>query len=259
MDALIPFWSHALAAACFAALTIWRLGDTARQPAQRLIAGAFALTACWAWLAAVAPGEAGVGFAESARNLLWVSLLYSLSGAGEDRQHGLKLVYAAVAGVIGLQLIGGTLQLFSPSDAIAQTGLVLRITTAAGALVLVHNVYGQAAPASRSHIRFAMLGLTLIWAYDLNLDTRRLSRFGRAPARLFQWRGLAVALAAPLFALRPRNEGAWRVRLSRAATFQSLSLLGDLRLFRPDGDPRHRASRQRRRLVVGADGRRAGA
>jgi len=224
VNALITFWSHGLAAACFAALMIWRLSEITRTPAQRLIVGSFALTACWAWLAAVAPGAAVAGFAESARNLLWVSLLYSLSVTGEDRQHGIKLVYAAVAGVIGLQLIGGTLQLVSPSDAIAQTELVLRITTAAGALVLVHNVYGQAAPTSRSHIRFAMLGLALIWGYDLNLYT--VTYLGSAGAKLLtEWRGLAVAFAAPLFALAARNDGAWRVRLSRAATFQSLSLL----------------------------------
>jgi len=226
VDALIGFWSHALAAALFAALMLWRLGDAARQPTQRLLAAAFALTACWAWLGAIAPGEAVLGFAESARNLVWVSLLYSLSAAaaGEERQHGLKMVYAAVAGVVGLQLIGETLQLVSPSGAIAQTGLILRITTAAGALVLVHNVYGQAAPASRSHIRFAMLGLALIWIYDLNLYTILYIGSASAP-RLIEWRGLAPALAAPLFALATRNAGAWRVRLSRAATFQSLSLL----------------------------------
>jgi putative PEP-CTERM system histidine kinase len=224
MDALIAFWSHALAASCFAALLIWRLGEAARNPAQRLIAGAFGLTACWAWLAAVVPGEPVLAFAESARNLLWVSLLYSLSTASEDRDHGLKLVYAAVAGVIGLQLIGETLQLFSPSDAITRTGLILRVTTAAGALVLVHNVYGQAAPASRSHIRFAMLGLAIIWIYDLNLYT--VAYLGSASvSRLTEWRGLAAAAAAPLFALAARNEGSWRIRLSRAATFQSLSLL----------------------------------
>ena len=225
MQTLITFWSHALAAACFAALAIWRLADAARQPAQRLLAGAFALTACWAWLAAVVPGEPVLGFAESARNLLWVSLLYSLSAASdEERQHGIRLVYAAVAGVIGLQLIGAILQLFSPSATIAATSLVLRITTAAGALVLVHNVYGQAAPASRSHIRFAMLGLALVWTYDLNLYTSLY--LGSAGAgRLLEWRGLVVALAAPLFALATRAEAGWRIRLSRAATFQSLSLL----------------------------------
>ena len=225
MEALIAFWSHALAAALFAAMMIWRLGEAARQPGQRLLAGAFALTACWAWLAAVVPAEPVLAFAESARNLVWVSLLYSLSTASHDeRQHGLKLVYGAVAAVIGLQLIGDTLQLFSPSDAITQTGVVLRITTAAGALVLVHNVYGQAAPSSRSHIHLAMLGLALIWIYDLNLYTIAYLAPASA-ARLAEWRGLAVALAAPLFALATRNEGSWRIRLSRAATFQSLSLL----------------------------------
>jgi len=115
MDALITFWSHALAAACFAALAIWRLSEAARRPGQRLLAAAFAITACWAWIGAVASRDALFGFAESARNLVWISLLYSLSAASEEREHGLKLVYAAVAGVIGLQLIGGTLLLFSPS------------------------------------------------------------------------------------------------------------------------------------------------
>jgi putative PEP-CTERM system histidine kinase len=224
MDALIGFWSHALAAALFAALMIWRLRDAARQPGQRLLAGAFAVTACWAWLTAVTPGEPIVGYVESARNLWWISLLYSLSAAAEERQHGLKLVYGAVAGVIGLQVIGSTLELISPNGALVQTGLVLRITTAAGALVLVHNVYGQAAPASRSHIRLATLGLFLMWIYDLNLYT--IAYLGSSTAhRLMEWRGLAVALTAPLFTLATRNEGAWRIRLSRAATFQSLSLL----------------------------------
>jgi putative PEP-CTERM system histidine kinase len=224
MDALIGFWSHALAAAFFAALTLARLGDAARHPAQRLVTGALAMTACWAWLAAVTPGDPILGYAESARNLLWISLLYSLSAASEEREHGLKLVYGAVAGVIGLQLIGATLELISPNGALAQTGLVLRITTAAGALVLVHNVYGQAAPASRSQIRLAALGLALMWVYDLNLYT--IAYLGSTTARrLVEWRGLALALTAPMFALATRGESGWRIRLSRAATFQSLSLL----------------------------------
>ena len=224
MDALIAFWSHALAAALFAALMLWRLGDAARQPTQRLLAGAFALTACWAWLTAIAPGVSIVGYAESARNLLWISLLYSLSAASDEREHGLKLVYGAVAAVIGMQLIADTLQLISPTGPIGQTSLILRITTAAGALVLVHNVYGQAAPASRSHIRLATLGLALIWIYDLNLYT--VAYLGSATAqRLSEWRGLAIALTAPLFAFASRDQTGLRIRLSRAATFQSLSLL----------------------------------
>ena len=224
MDTLIAFWSDALAAALFGAMTMWRLGDVARQPTPRLLAGALALTACWAWLSAVTPGEPIVGYAESARNLLWISLLYSLSAASDEREHGLKLVYGAVAAVIGLQLIADTLQLVSPSGPMGQTSAILRITTAAGALVLVHNVYGQAAPASRSHIRLAAVGLAVIWTYDLNLYTIDYLGSGTGQ-RLIEWRGVAVALTAPLFALASRDKSGWRVRLSRAATFQSLSLL----------------------------------
>jgi putative PEP-CTERM system histidine kinase len=221
---LVAFWSHALAAVLFLALMIWRLGDAARQPAQRVLAGAFAMTACWAWLSAVMPGEPLTAYAESARDLIWIGLLYRLSAATDEPQHGVRLVYAAVAAVIGMQLVADTLDLISPSGTIAQTSLILRITTAAGALVLVHNLYGQAAPASRSHIRLAMLGLAWIWGYDLNLYTLSYLNASSAAA-LADWRGLAVALTAPMFALAARDESGWRIKLSRAATFQSLSLL----------------------------------
>ena len=224
MDALITFWSHALAAMLFASLLIWRVGEGSRQPGQRLLLAAFALTACWAWLEAVTPNDRLVGFAESARNLVWIGLLYSLASATDERQHGVRLVYSAVAGVIGMQLIAGVLAIVSPVPAMVPTTFILRITTAAGALVLVHNFYGQAAPASRSHIRLAMLGLAWMWGYDLNFYT--VSYIGSANAGdLLQWRGIAVALTAPLFALGARKEQGWRIRLSRAATFQSLSLL----------------------------------
>jgi len=224
MSALISFWSHALAAVLFLALMIWRLGEASRQPGQRLLVGSFAMTAFWAWLSAVMPGEPLAAYAESARNLVWISLLYSLSSAGDDRQHGVRLVYGAVAASIGMQLVTTSLGLLAPGGAIAQTSLLLRITTAAGALVLVHNLYGQAAPASRSHIRLAMIGLAWMWVYDLNLYT--MAYLGAPNAKwLMEGRGLAVALTAPLLALGARNESGWRVRLSRAATFQSLSLL----------------------------------
>jgi putative PEP-CTERM system histidine kinase len=225
VGALITFWTHALAAMLFASLLIWRIGEGSRQPGQRLLLAAFALTACWSWLEAITPGDELVGFAESARNLVWIGLLYSLSAVRDERQHGVRLVYGAVASAIGMQLIAGVLAVSSPDEALAQTSLILRITTAAGALVLAHNFYGQAAPTSRSHIRLAMLGLSWMWIYDLNLYT--VSYIGSSTAQwLFEWRGIAVAMTAPLFALGARHDQGWRIRLSRAATFQSLSLLG---------------------------------
>ena len=222
---LIAFWSHALAATTFASLLIWRLAAGARQPGHRLLLGAFALTACWAWLEAVAPNSAIASYAETARNLVWVGLLYSLYASSSERgQKGVRLVYAAVSAVLGFQLVVTTLLIANSSPAVEETALILRITAAAGSLVLVHNLYGQAAPSSRSNIRFAMLALALSWTYDLNLYTVAYLVPSAADG-LSDWRGLAVALTGPLFALAARHEDDWRIRLSRAATFQSLSLL----------------------------------
>jgi putative PEP-CTERM system histidine kinase len=213
-----------LAAATFVGLLMWRLGAAARQDGHRLLLGAFAMTACWAWLCAIDVGAPLVQFAETARNLMWVSLLYSLSVSSGARHQGVRLVYGAVSAVFGLQFVVATLSLFVRNGALPQTATLLSITAAAGSLVLVHNLYGQAAPASRSAIRFVMLGLALMWTYDLNLYTFAYLDLA-ASTGLLDWRGAAVALTGPLFALGAKQQDGWRIRLSRAATFQSLSLL----------------------------------
>jgi hypothetical protein len=69
-----------------------------------------------------------------------------------------------------------------------------------------------------------MIAIAAMWAYDLNLYT--IAYFDPASAQgLFDLRGLALAVAAPLFAIGSEQGERWRIRLSRAATFQSLSLL----------------------------------
>lgn len=223
MQALIAFWSHALCASAFLSLLIWRLGAI-RQHDQRLLLAGFAVTACWAWLNAILPGDPLAAYAETARNLVWIGLIYSLSATSDERQHGVRLVYGAVAAVLGFQLVVTTLRYSIPTEAIHETAMLLRITAAAGALVLVHNLYGQASPASRSNIRMAMLGLSLTWSYDLNFYTISYLDSRLAPD-LFEWRGAIVAATAPMFAMAARRDDGWRIRLSRAATFQSLSLL----------------------------------
>ena len=232
MDSLITFWTHALAAALFASLVLWELRRGRLFDEQRMLLAAFALTGCWAWLTAVASQSMLAAYAETARNLVWVGVLYRLSdpSGSDERQRGVRPVYAAVAGVLGLQLVVDALPLLvdtgdmSGGNALVMTAIILRVTAAAGALVLVHNVYGQSAPATRGGIRLAMLALAILWVFDLNLYT--VAYFDhRSATALFDWRGAAVALTAPLFALSGVRREAWRVRLSRAATFQSLSLL----------------------------------
>ena len=226
---LTSFWSHAIAAALFLSLILWRLKIGVRQPAQRLMLAGFALTACWAWLAAIAPASHLPVFAETMRNLVWIGVLHSLSSGGDgERQHGVRWVYAAVAAVLGLQLIVDLLPIVLGAQAagttVTATSTILRITAAAGSLILVHNLYGQAAPASRAAIALAMLALVVTWGYDLNLYTL-FYLDPEAGRGLIDWRGAVIALTAPLFAVGAGQEDGWKMRLSRAATFQSLSLL----------------------------------
>jgi hypothetical protein len=66
--------------------------------------------------------------------------------------------------VIGLQIvIAGVIPRFAHNprvlEALLTTAHVLGLTIAAGSLVLVHNLYGQAAPDSRWGIRLPMIAL----------------------------------------------------------------------------------------------------
>jgi putative PEP-CTERM system histidine kinase len=231
VDALISFWTHALAAALFASLTLWELRRGLVESEHRMLLAAFALTSIWAWVTAVAPTTMLAAYSETARNLCWVGVLYRLAGIdSSEEQLGVRPVYAAVAAVLGLQLAVDALPFLIDTDTISRghalivTAIILRLTAAAGSLVLVHNLYGQAAPSSRPGIRLAVIAIAAMWAYDLNLYT--IAYFDPVSARgLFDFRGLALALVAPLFAIGRTKGERWRIRLSRAATFQSLSLL----------------------------------
>src|SRR5690349_6270278 len=219
-----------MAAACaFASVVMWRVRRRPDRSETLLIAACFG-TAVWAVIAAVfgrtEPMTMTFG---TIRNLLWVMLLYDIAGGARGQKlSGVRLVFAAVALSIGLHLVLSVVALFaefSPAEFqdILTSGTLLRITTSAGALVLVHNVYGQADPQSRLRIRGPMLGLTLMWGYDLNLSTLAyLEGVSSASVDdLYRLRGLFMVVLAPFFA----STGALRIKLSRAATFQSLSLV----------------------------------
>ncbi|MEO6248610.1 MAG: XrtA/PEP-CTERM system histidine kinase PrsK [Sphingomicrobium sp.] len=231
--ALFSFWTHALAATCFASLLLWRLKARIVGRDQALLRAAFLLTAAWAWLAAIEGPMAPLPMlAETVRNLVWIALLHGLAISGRDsdaRNRGVRLVLGAEALVIGLNLILNLIAIFaSPARDVAaafeQTATLLRVVMAAGALIIIHNLYAQAAPSSRASIRLAMAALACTWGYDLNLYT--FAYLGAPLAQsLFEWRGLLVAATMPLFAIGRGEEQGWRIRLSRTATFQSLSLL----------------------------------
>jgi putative PEP-CTERM system histidine kinase len=235
MIAVISLWSHGLAALLFAALALsqlryWR-GD---PPSLRLII-AFAVTSAWAVSAAVlGPTHVMSLLLSSTRTFAFLSFMYALLRTAEhnDRQSAVKVVYFTVAAVIGLQItVTGTLPRFEQVPFIhtllISTAHMLGITVAAGCLVLVHNIYAQAAHDSRWSIRLSMIGLAGMWVYDLHLNT--LGYLSGGPVDdLYAMHGAILAMLVPVFALGARNGADWKIRLSRAATFQSISALAIL-------------------------------
>jgi len=230
--ALVGLWSHALAAVLYGALALWQLRYWNAGARNRPLFGAFAVTALWAiFVALLGSGSVAAGVAETGRNFAFLAFMFAIfDEADGDRQPAVKLVYTVLAAVIGLQLIlAGVIPGFADKplihDALSAGAQIIGLTVAAGSLVLVHNLYGQAAPDSRWGIRLPMIALAATWAYDLNLYT--VAWLSRGPvADLVAMRGAVLAMLVPLFALSTRRNREWRVQISRAATFQSLSVIG---------------------------------
>jgi len=235
MLGLIGMWSHLLAAFLYGALAIFQLRHWKGDSLNRPLISAFAVVSVWTiFLALLDRHEMVTAFAESARNFAFLAFLYGMTqgGDGGGTQRAVKLVYAAVAAVVGLQIVvGGVIPEFRAVPVVfatlVSTYQVLGLTIAAGSLILVHNLYGQATPSSRSALRFPMLALAGMWAYDLHLYT--VAYFTRTgAAELFAIRGAVLAMLVPLFALGIRAKPDWKVQISRAATFQSLSVIAIL-------------------------------
>jgi len=233
MTGFIALWGHLLAAALYGALAVFQLRRWNGDPRNRPLITAFAAMSVWAiFLGLLGPYTLLTQFAESGRNLAFLAFMYGLmAGAEGGAQRAIKAVFAAVGGVVGLQIVvGGVMAEFQHEPIVlavlASTSQIIGLIIAAGALILVHNLYGQAAPGSRSALRFPMLALAVMWAYDLHLYT--VAYFSDAPSDdLFALRGIVLAAIAALFAAGLRTAD-WKIQLSRAATFQSVSVIAIL-------------------------------
>ena len=106
MNALIAFWSYAIAACLFASIILWRLRERLDHPG-RLLVGAYFATAAWASVSAIrGPVDLVTIPAETIRNLSWIILLHAISGdLKEGSRRSVRLVFGAIAMVIGVQLV----------------------------------------------------------------------------------------------------------------------------------------------------------
>ncbi|SNS25169.1 multi-sensor signal transduction histidine kinase [Sphingomonas laterariae] len=229
----IGVWSHALAAILFAALALWQVQRPKGGMQRRTLALAFAMTAAWAVTVMLAgPGSLPGRIGETGRNLAWLGFMFGLlrQGTGSSTRSTIVALYSVLAVVgLGQILVDVVASYAAPGDrrgleALFFAILLLRMTFAVGALVLVHNLYTAATPDARWGIRLPMIALASMWVYDLNLYT--VAYLGHSwPIALYAGRGIIMVLLTPLFGLASRRNTRWRMRISRTVTFQSLSLM----------------------------------
>lgn len=235
MIEIIALWSHLLAACLYGALALWQLRQWRAEPLGRPLVTAFAVMSVWSiFTALLDPFHFLTLLADCGRHLAFLAFMYGLMNRAEPdaRQRPVKALYGVVAAAVAMQIvIAGLLPRFDGEAAVLtalmSTSQLIGLAIAAGALVLVHNLYGQAAPESRRLLLLPMAALAGMWAYDLHLYTAAtLSR--DLPETLYALRGAALALLVVPFALAMRRTAPAKVQLSRAATFQSLSALAIL-------------------------------
>jgi len=225
--------SHSVAAVAFAGLAaaLW-FSPNRRDRLVQLTVVAALISALWAALATVSGLRLGispnlVGEAESLRTAAWLVLLLFIvhRPLGFDRNPRSTFILALGLGfLVALELvIGMGLGMPGVPGTLGVLFLAARIVIAISGLVLLHNIYISAGQAEGPMLRFLAVGVGLIFAYDLNLYTLQFLT-GRPAQALVDSRGLANALAVPLIWLALRDARSSRLRLSREAAFNTLSV-----------------------------------
>ncbi|MBU6206784.1 MAG: PEP-CTERM system histidine kinase PrsK, partial [Alphaproteobacteria bacterium] len=229
----ISLWGHVLASISFGVLVLWQTRQWFISHTGLSLVIAAAWTVIWALEVAILGNDAlAARLAESVRDLAWLTYLMLL-WRGHNRPlasyHAIRPLYWVSFGVLVLRIMVDLLPwqfLGSPRlmDADYYAGLMLRMVADIGGLVLVHNLYTAATSQSRNALRLPLAALALLWAYDLNANT--IAYLARTQVyEMTALRGFILAPLPLLFLLGTMRAASAPVKLSRSATFQSLSLV----------------------------------
>jgi len=215
-----------------AAAWIWRSGAPSR-PDRWLLFAAALFSAQWCLLSVVlGPYHLASALAVVARNLCLIVAIFRLFSA-DGRAASLKPIRPVILALVLVELYQVVVVLFQwrvagldgAEQLIFEVRALIDMLVAIGALMMLHNLYAGASSGSRTLLRWSVIGLVGIFAYDLNLGTIAYLG-GDDPAVLTGLRGLFTGVMAALFALGMNPVGP-RVQFSpsRAVTFRTLSLL----------------------------------
>lgn len=222
--------SYGIAALAFAVLTLL-LGVSWRgRRTGVLIICASLMTAVWAlvlaFVSAAKISALGIFVAEMLRNASWLFALVSIANTVAPRW--VVQTSRSVAAVIAVLAILYPVLVYHgvALDALmilSRTGLVVALF----ALVLLEQIYRNAPDSARPSLRFVVIGLGMIFAYDLFLYSQAELLRG-ITAEAWYARGIVNALAVPLIALAARRLPQWSldVFVSRQVVFYTTSFVG---------------------------------
>lgn len=215
-----------------AGLWIARSGDRERPDRSAVLAVCATMVIWCAVSVTMTPGDPAIELAATVRNLALIALIFRLFSA-DGRDESLKPIRPVIIAVALVQLFQPVL-LFVDAQTqefpelgqiVFEVSAMLNMLVAVGALVLLHNLYAGAAPSSRRIIRWSAVGLSGIFAYDLNFYTVAYLS-GEDPIVLAALRGIVAGSMTALLAIGASAASAGlQFRPSRAMTFQTLSLL----------------------------------
>ncbi|MXO68121.1 PEP-CTERM system histidine kinase PrsK [Altererythrobacter marinus] len=192
--------------------------------------GALAATGAWCLAVAALGAGHGLGVAlAAARDVAWIAVLYRLFAA-DGRHHLMQAVRPLVFSLVfvtGLQLaiaLAARGTLANPDSPAFDISALLNVLVAVGALMLVHNLYAGAGPATRTLLRWPAGGLAAFWAYDLNFYT--IAYLGGTLDGLAAFHGIVAGLVGAIVVFGGSAEvQARRLSPSHAVAFRTLSLV----------------------------------
>jgi putative PEP-CTERM system histidine kinase len=169
---------------------------------------------------------------ETLRTAAWIAVLLLLQRRSlglTDKPSSSFAIAVGLGFIVALQLaldlsfqFGASMAPLGEQPPTAMLFVATRLVLAISGLVLLHNLYVNAGEAAGLPFRLFAVGLSVIFAYDLNLYTLQFL-VGEPSASLLGIRGAVNALAVPLIYLGLRQEGGGRFALSRQAAFHTVS------------------------------------
>jgi putative PEP-CTERM system histidine kinase len=233
--------SHVAAAAGYFILFVFLARRGIADRVNVVLALAVLATGLWAASVAadaiyhgdVLPILAALG--ETLRSASWIAFLVILLTRlwrESERVSFTFMVAVALGFIFALQLaIDISTWLFHVVDAAKNPAintlyLFSRLLSAVGGLVLVHNLFVNAAPVERWGLRLTCIALAALFGYDLNLFAiQAIYKF--IPHNLLEARGVVSLVILPLLVLTAQRKKVWKseLQISRQVVFHSLSLV----------------------------------